>query len=198
MLGHARLQRGQPVGIGRGIVGEQPVALAHRRFVACRMMRMAGEECQRQPVEEAAALARAIGEQPVHRRREPQYAHPFGQRSGGGGGAVDPHQPALRRIGLGARADIRLVQSRGDAESAAAPLARHFGERRTPQAAAGREQRQCLEHIGLARAVLPAQHHETGAGGERGVRMVAEIGEDEAGYGHSRPIADRAPGITCP
>jgi hypothetical protein len=63
MLGHPRFERGQPFGIGGRLVGEQPVALAHRGFVAGRMMGMAGREREGEPVEEAAALARPLDEQ---------------------------------------------------------------------------------------------------------------------------------------
>ena len=79
MLGHARFQRRQPGGVGAVGLGEQFVAGAHRRFVAGGMVGVAGLERQHQPVEEAPPRAGAVGEQPVHRRGQPQDRQPFAQ-----------------------------------------------------------------------------------------------------------------------
>jgi hypothetical protein len=63
MLGHPRLERGKPRRIGALGLGEQLVARPHRRFVARRVRRVAGLERERQAIEEAAAVACAVGEQ---------------------------------------------------------------------------------------------------------------------------------------
>ena len=54
-------------------------------------------------------------------------------------------------------------------------------ERRAPQAAAGREQRDGLEQVGLARAVGPGQHEMAAIEIERRGCVVAEVAEAEAG-----------------
>ncbi|KAI1692065.1 hypothetical protein DdX_21460 [Ditylenchus destructor] len=79
MLRHPGFQCGQPVRVGGFVRAEQPVALAHRRFVARCVMRMTGCQRQRQPVEEAPPLARRLDEQPVHRRGQPEHRQPFGE-----------------------------------------------------------------------------------------------------------------------
>ncbi|MGC4075344.1 MAG: hypothetical protein QM760_23155 [Nibricoccus sp.] len=54
-------------------------------------------------------------------------------------------------------------------------------EIRPAQALALGEQRDGLEHIGLAGAVLPGQHHHAGIHGEIEPRIGPERGEDQAG-----------------
>ena len=108
VVGHLRLERGQPVAIGTAFVAEQPVARAHRRLVARGMMRMPGCKRERQPVEKAAAFARGGDEQPVHRGGEPQDGEPLGQRVRGGGGALDADDAALGRGRQRAGRDVDL------------------------------------------------------------------------------------------
>ncbi len=80
MLGHRCLERRRASsGPGR-LVGQQLVACAHRRFVARGMVRMARLEREHEPVEEAPAVPGAAGEQPVHRRGQPQHRQPFAER----------------------------------------------------------------------------------------------------------------------
>ena len=190
MIGHAGLQRGEPVGIGRLLRAEQPVAFAHRGFVARAVVRMAGDEREREPVEEAPPLARRFGKQPVHRGRQPQHGQPLAERGSGGSGAIDADDAALGRGGLGAGADIDLpIEQRCHPEPAAAALPRHFGQRRAAQSTTGGEQRDRLQHIGLSCAIVARQHDKAGPDVEDRVAMVAEIGEDEAGQGHARAVA---------
>ena len=70
VLGHLRLDGGEPERVG--IVLEQPVALAHGLVVVGDRGGMAGDQRRHQPVEEAAAVAGGAGEEPVHRRGEPE------------------------------------------------------------------------------------------------------------------------------
>ena len=67
------------------------VAAAPERRVA-RVPRLEG---QRQPIEKPPPIARAVGEQPVHRRGQPQHRQPFGQRIDRRRRPIDPHLPAL-------------------------------------------------------------------------------------------------------
>ena len=78
------------------VVGEQLVARAHRGFVARRMVRVARLQREHQPVEEAPPVARAAGEQPVHRRCQPQHRQPFAERIDRGRRAVDRAPAAVR------------------------------------------------------------------------------------------------------
>ena len=116
MLRHPRFERRKPGGIGAVGLGEQFIARPHRRFVARGMVGVAGLERQHQPVEEAAARARAVGEQTVHRRGQPQHRQPFGERIDRSGRAIDANLAAVRRGGEGAGAQlhdpVRVERSR--------------------------------------------------------------------------------------
>ncbi len=169
MLGHRQFERRQPRRVG-ALVGEQLVAGAHGRVVAGRVVGMARLQRQHQAVEEAAALARAAAEQPVHGRGQPQDREPFGQRVDRGSGAIDAHLPPLGRRRLRAGADVGFAELRGHCPAAAAAPPRHVGQCRAAQAAPGREQRHRLEQVGLARAIVAGQQDEARAQG-RGQRM---------------------------
>ena len=95
MFRHADFERGEPLRVGAVGLRKQFVTSAHRGFVARCVGGMAGLERQHQSVEKAATSARAVGEQPVHRRSQPQHAEPFGEAVYGRGGAVDAHLAAI-------------------------------------------------------------------------------------------------------
>ena len=80
-----------------------------------------------------------------------------------------------------AGADLDLVLARHhlcrDGEAAGAVLAAKLGIGAGAQAVARAEQRDRLEQIGLARAVVADQHHGPRVELELGARIVAEIGE---------------------
>ncbi len=147
-------------------LGEQLVAGAHRRVVAREWCAWLGLERQHQPVEEAPPLARAAGEQPVHRRRQPQRPTAIrDRRVHRCRGAVDPHLPPFGSAGEGPGADFASHRARAaTAEAAAAALPRHLAERRAAQTASRREQRDRFEQVGLARAVLAEQQDEARPG----------------------------------
>ena len=75
-------------------------------------------------------------------------------------------------------ASVAAVEPGTDRE-AACSIFRHLGERRTAQPASRREQRERLEHVGLARAVLADQQVEPGAAVEPARVMVAKAGEGD-------------------
>ena len=95
MFGELELERVEPGEIGPAFLPEQLVTRAHRRVVAADMMGVAGLEREDEPVEEAAAPFRAFGEQPVHRRGQPEQRDPFSQRGCGGRRAIDADLPAI-------------------------------------------------------------------------------------------------------
>ena len=194
MLGHARLEGGQPAGIGRRLA-EQLVARPHRRLVAGGVAGMVGPEREHEPIEEAAAAGSGVGEQPVHGRRQPEHREPVREAVRRGRGAVDSDLAALGRGRGGAGADVDAQalpikgrgQSRRHRESAPPAPPRHLAEARTAQASSGREQRHRLEQIGLAGPVLAGEDDEARAGRDDGVGIGAEIAEAEAGDGHAPP-----------
>ena len=170
------------------LVSQQLVPRAHRRFVARGVVRMAGLKRKDQPVEEAPTVARAAGEQPVHRRSQPQHAEPFAQRIDRGRRAIEAHLPPLGRAGLRPGADVGLAELGRDRPGVAAALARHVRQRRAAQAAARGQHRHGFEQVGLARAVLaikqdkarPRQNCRRGVG--------AKVGQGQAADGHlARP-----------
>ena len=130
-----------------------------RRLVVGDRSRVAGDQRRHQPVEEAAPVACGAGEEPVHRRGEPEHAEIVAHLlDGAGGGAVDPH-PAAGLAGAGPGADvgraIRRLDRRRHRPAVVRAVRRDLLEGRAPEAAAGREQRDGLEQVGLARAVGP-------------------------------------------
>ena len=155
---------------------------------------------QHEPVEEAAAVAGGTHEELVHRRRQPGDAQPFHHVVGCGRRAVDAHPPPdlglARRAGR-AGADLPALagaaQRRMDRKARAGRLVGHVGIGGTPQSAARREQRNRLQQIGLAGAVLAGQHDEPGVEVDRERRIIAEARQlqpfDEDRIGASRRLA---------
>ena len=177
---------GEP-GLVPAFLGEQLVARAHRRFVARRMVRVARLERQHQPVEEAPPLARAAGEQPVHRRRQPQHRQPFGQAVHRGRRAVDPHLPPFGRSRRASRCRCRSSPSRAATAQPPLPPCRAISRQRSAaQPAPGRQHRHRLEQVGLARAILAEQQDEAGPRLEHRRGVGAEVGQGEAADGHER------------
>ena len=124
-----------------------------------------GVDRQHQPVEKTAPLARRTDEQPVHRRRQPDEAHVIGEGARRGDRrAVDAVEPLGRPVAVARlEADAELMDRAvvldldRDREAAGAADPRAGRKLGAAQAAAGREQRQRLEQIGLAGAVLAAE-----------------------------------------
>ena len=148
---------------------------------------MLGVDRQHQPVEEAPPLGSGTEKQPVHLRHQPDDAQMIGEGRGRADRlAVDPAAPRGLRA-LGRRLDPGA--ERGSAERAldlgrdrpgAVALARcHFLERGAAQAAAGREKRDRLQEIGLARAVRAQQHDGSITDLELGAAIGAEILEPQ-------------------
>ena len=127
-----------------------------------------GMDREHEPVEEAAALAGRPAEQRVEVGRQPDEAQVF--REGGGRGrrravdAADAARPALGRRRFEAGAEAMLAESRVDEdrgrERARSRASRHLGEIGPPQTAARPEQRQRLEQVGLAGAVLAGERDD--------------------------------------
>ena len=145
---------------------------------------MAGVEREHEAVEEAAPVARAAGEQAVHRRGQPQHRQPLAERVDRGRGAVDPHLAALGRGRQRAGADVAVAEPGGDGEAAIGALPRHLGQRRPAQPAPGGEQRHGLEQIGLAGAILAGKEDEARPGLDRGRGIGAEVGQGQASERH--------------
>ena len=162
---------------------------------------MAGIEAQDQPIEKTPAAAAALDEQPIHLRRQPDQmdqarrappgSWPWRRRCGRGGARRwrSPRRgrcrSAPRRAGsaAGRRSPRRRAASgRSRRRHAAVDLA----EPGAAQAAAGREKGNCLQEIGLARAIGAGQHHGAVIELEPGRAIAAEIGEDEARHGRPR------------
>jgi len=140
-----------------------------------------------QPVEEFQPRGAGVGEQPVLFGRGPDRAQVVEQPAGLGRLAVDADDAASRAGRLDAGAEFRLVlavgQDGGDGPGAAGRLAGfatpHLGGGGAAQAAAGGEQAEGLEQIGLAGAVGAVEHHRSRRDGQGRARVGAEIGEGE-------------------
>ena len=190
MLGELRFETGKPLRVRRSRVGEQLAARPQRRLVAVAVLRVAGIERQHQPVEEAPPVPRGLDEQPVHRGGEPQHRQPVAERGRRRRAAVDPHQPPPRMRGLdpGAERDRRQIVARKHLrehrEAAARPVAHHLGERRAAQPATRREQRDRLQYIGLARAIVAVERDQPRTGGQIRAGVIAKIGQREADQRH--------------
>ena len=148
---------------------------------------MAGVDRQHQPVEKPAPLARRTDEQPVHVRGQPDKAQVIGEGARRADRrAVDAVEPLARLVAVARfEADAELMDRAfvldldRDRESAAAADPRAGGEFGAAQAAAGREQRQGLEQIGLAGAVLAAEDDERAFQRQVEARIGAEVAEHQ-------------------
>ena len=144
-----------------------------RMLVAAEAPGMGRVEAEHQTVEEPAAPARPFDEQPVHLRRQPRQGDMLGQGDlAPDGMAVDPDQTPLgRAFGRRRRGRCRYRPGRTGFRrgrrppsrrpglpppSAADPL--HVGQLGAAQAAAGRQEADGFQQVGLAGAVRAGQH----------------------------------------
>ena len=198
VLGHVLLERGEPGRVGRA-VAQQPGALAHRLLIgadARRMRRVEAETSRsrkRRRAELPSTNSRSICGVSQTRLRcsaKRRLALAPARRRCAAGGARRCRSwrrgrcrsaPALAASPRWRRPPRRPAACRwacagGTRRSISAEL-------RAAQAAAGREERDRLEQIGLARAVRPGQHHRplVHRKAERGI--AAKIGEHETRHG---------------
>ncbi len=158
---------------------------------------MAGLERPDEAVEEAAAAGGGFAEEAVHLRGEPDGGGDGGDVGlAADGRAVEAEDAALRwAVGRGAGGDVGFgvvtVDAADDAPGCA--VAAEFGDAGLAEAAAGNEEGDGFEEVGLAGAVRSGDGGEPGgwAPGEGGV--AAEIGEGEAGEAHERFAGARPP-----
>jgi hypothetical protein len=186
-LGHLVLGGVEPDGVGAGLL-QQPVAIAQGALQRRDAGAVIGVDRQHKPVEKAAAVARRAREQAVHGRRQPNEAQMVGEGARrGDGGAIDAAFASGGGEALGGlqpRAElgeaVGALQLDRDGEAAAPACPRHIGEIGAAQSAALREQRQGLDEIGLAGAIVAGQrgHGRVEAQIEGGVG--AEIAEHDA------------------
>jgi hypothetical protein len=153
--------------------------------------------------EEAPAAGRALLEQVVHLRRQPDRGDTGGNlRLAARRGAVEAEYATMSRVMPGARlrragADIHLTLHRfeaaGDrpAPGTAAPW--QIGIARPAQAPTRHQKRDRLQQIGLAVAVRPEQSADPRGGPPGEGRVVAEIGKREAAQAHA-PMCGRDTG----
>ena len=151
---------------------------------------------QHQAVEKPAPLARRPGEQAVHGRGQPDEAQMVGEGARRGDGrAVDAVEPlaGLSPSALRSKPDAELMDCAfvldldRDRESAGAADPRAGRELGAAQAAAGREQRQGLEQIGLAGAVLAAKDDERALERKVEAGVGAEVAEHQRARTWGRP-----------
>src|SRR3546814_6461552 len=76
MLGKLRLEARQPLRVGARLARQQLPACAQRRLIAIAVLRVPRVEREDEPIEEAPPVPRALDEQPVHRRGQPQHRQP--------------------------------------------------------------------------------------------------------------------------
>ena len=147
---------------------------------------MAGPQREHQPVEEAPAARRRLGEQPVHGRRQPQHRKPFRQRIGRGRRAVDPDLPALGRVGERAGADLDARRAAPRPRSRPAPPRRAISARLAPRRPRpGESSDTASSTLVLPAPFSPVRMTKPGPGAISGVGVGAEIGQAEAGDRHA-------------
>src|SRR5580704_338837 len=124
---------------------EQAVAAAQGALELVDAGAVIGVDGEHQPIEEAPPLARRIGEQSVHRRRQPDDTQMVGEGARRGDAhaidAIDARRRFRRWLQPGpklARLAIVLDLDR-HCKAARAAVARAFAELRAPQSAARRE-----------------------------------------------------------
>ena len=144
---------------------------------------MPGVEAEHEPVEEVPPDRRAVDEQTVHRRRQPQRAHRFRQRRlAAHRTAVDAHHAASlgpRRAGAHRHGAAQAFDAGGDrpAGAGSGAAAAQIAKPGAAQAGARRQQRERFEEIGLAGAVGPGEHHRARVGRQLDAGETAEVGQ---------------------
>jgi hypothetical protein len=109
-LGDVALQGVEPGGVGCGrVVGQQTHAFAHRSFVSLGVSGMAGDRGEHQAIEEPASIGRALEEQAILRRGQPDLAQMVGEPAGRHGLAFDPHRAPRRARRLDAGSKLGLL-----------------------------------------------------------------------------------------
>ena len=203
-LGGLVLDRVEPMRVGARHPPAAGCASATRAPAPMTRLRMLGVDREHQPIEEAPAFRSRSGEQPVHRRRQPDDAQVIGE-----GGrrsdrlAVDTAEPRGARLASMRRASMPVPSvARPSAPSTSAATAQEPSPslnatsssvaRRSPRPGARNE-------IASIRLVLPApfgpdQHDRPVAERELRRAVAAEIGQRQAadaGGGHLRDISIR-------
>ncbi len=141
---------------------EQAVAPPQRPLELSHPAPMVRVDRQHEAVEEPPPLARRTREQRIHRRRQPDDPDVVAEGARGGDRRpIDAVLPLAAAFGRGPTAAelarlAALLHFDRNGEAAGAAHARAFGKLRPSQAPARGEQRQGLEEIGLAGAVLAA------------------------------------------
>ena len=154
MLGKMLLDTVEPCCLRLPVVADQAIAFPQRGFVTRRMACVKRIERKDHPVEEAAARARAVGEEPVHRRGQPADGKPFAQSNSAALAAVDPDQPpagpcrvdvATQPYSFGLTFGLTFGKQRGtDCHTAGSAAPDHVSQRSAAKSSARREQGQGL------------------------------------------------------
>ena len=180
------LQRVEPMGVARALF-EQAVAAAQCALEGGDARAVIGVDRQHQPVEKPAPFARRTDEQPVHGRRQPDEAEVIGEGARRGDRrAVDAVEPLARLVAVARlEADAELMDRAfvldldRDRKAAASADPRAGCELGAAQAAAGGEQRQGLEQIGLAGAVLAAEDDQRALQRQVEAHIGAKVAEHQ-------------------
>jgi hypothetical protein len=150
---------------------------------------MGGIEAEDEPIEEAPAARRAVGEQAVHLRRQPDGADMVRQAGLASAlFAVDLDHATGRGIRPVSGADFdHAAGGRDRCGHRPPPLARlsaarsavavHFLEPRAAQPAPRRKQRDRLQQVRLSGAVRAGQHDRPGVEVELGALIAAKAGQ---------------------
>jgi hypothetical protein len=181
------LDAGEPGGVKAAFV-EQLVAAAHGALEIAGAAAVGWIERQDQPIEKAAALGRAAGEQAVHRRRQPEQAQMIGSSS-----AVFAGVPLMRRrrvwprrrVVPGADLDLALhaVERREDRKATMGADPGDVAIGGAAQAAPGDRKETASIRLVLPAPLSPVSTTCRPSSSERLSRVVAKIGELEAGKG---------------
>ena len=166
---------------------QEAVARAQRAFQCVDARAVLGVGRQHQAIQELAALRRGAGKQAIHRRHQPEDAQMIGERGRRHRFAVDA---AFARDVLVIRRRFDAGAQHGDAKAAfdfrryrprsVALAESHFFHRRVAQAAAGAEDGDRFQHVGLAGAVRANQHDRSIADVDACRVVAAEVGQGQA------------------
>ena len=169
------LDRIEPAGFRRRLL-EDAVARAQGAFERVRARRVTGVYGEHEPVEKAPAVAGRPAEQTIEIRRQPDQPQMLGESRGASGDAVDPGDAGAPALGIrlaqpGAETGPVIGEGDGSRKAARPALAGHGRKIGAPQPPTRGKQRERLEDIGLAGAVLAAQRDNAARDGqlERGV-----------------------------
>ncbi len=173
-------------------LAEQMGALAEQALVSRDAGGVPGVDREHEPVEETAAAGGTLLEQPVHRRCEPKQAQDVGKLVLAAEGRTVLLDEAALAVSLTRAGDVAQALAAGDTcletPGTGTLPAIKLRKASAAQAAAGGQERNGFQEVGLAGTVLAHEDDGTGLDREAQAGVVAEITEGQTPDGEGGAV----------